>query len=80
MRCDVQDFVDDYMRMVAACAERDKQGVIEMSTKLGFLTGEQAAHKQHTVAHARRCAEHLCRHAHNASVRPSIAGRLYEVM
>lgn len=25
--------------MVAACAERDRQGVIDMSTRLGFLTG-----------------------------------------
>lgn len=33
-------FVDDYMRMVRACAERDRDQVIERSTRLGFLTGE----------------------------------------
>lgn len=32
-------FVDDYLNMVRACAERDKQGVIDCSTRLGFLTG-----------------------------------------
>lgn len=32
-------FVDSYLQMVHACAERNKAGVIEMSTKLGFLTG-----------------------------------------
>ena len=31
----------DYMRMVAACTERDRQGVIDMSVKLGFLTGRE---------------------------------------
>lgn len=32
-------FVDDYLSMVKACAERDRDGVIRYSTKLGFLTG-----------------------------------------
>jgi hypothetical protein len=32
-------FVDNYLRMVHACAERDRQGVVDMSVKLGFLTG-----------------------------------------
>jgi predicted unusual protein kinase regulating ubiquinone biosynthesis (AarF/ABC1/UbiB family) len=32
-------FVADYLRMVRACAERDRQEVIERSTRLGFLTG-----------------------------------------
>lgn len=32
-------FVDDYLRMVLACADGDREGVIEMSRKLGFLTG-----------------------------------------
>lgn len=32
-------FVADYLEMVRACAERDRQQVIERSTRLGFLTG-----------------------------------------
>ena len=32
-------FVDNYLGMVKACAEKDRQGVIDSSTKLGFLTG-----------------------------------------
>ncbi|KAK1664576.1 hypothetical protein QYE76_052735 [Lolium multiflorum] len=34
-------FVDDYLRMVVACANRDRDGVLEMSRRLGFLTGEE---------------------------------------
>ena len=34
------EFVDDYLRMVRACALRQKDEVIERSTRLGFLTGE----------------------------------------
>ncbi|XP_020398160.1 protein ABC transporter 1, mitochondrial isoform X2 [Zea mays] len=34
-------FVDDYLRMVVACANRDRTGVLEMSRRLGFLTGEE---------------------------------------
>ncbi|KAG2498015.1 hypothetical protein HYH03_004273 [Edaphochlamys debaryana] len=37
-----ESFVMDYLRMVAACAERDGQGVVEMSTRLGFLTGDES--------------------------------------
>jgi aarF domain-containing kinase len=33
-------FVDNYLRMVYACAERDRQQVVDMSVQLGFLTGE----------------------------------------
>lgn len=29
----------DYLHMVKACAERDRQQVVERSTSLGFLTG-----------------------------------------
>ena len=36
-------FVDEYLRMVVACAELDREGVIDASIKLGFLTGEEAA-------------------------------------
>ena len=36
-------FVDEYLRMVVACAERDREGVIRSSINLGFLTGEEAA-------------------------------------
>ena len=35
-------FVDDYLRMVVACAELDREGVIDASIKLGFLTGEES--------------------------------------
>ncbi|KAG6552285.1 hypothetical protein Mapa_006138 [Marchantia paleacea] len=35
-------FVDDYLRMVLACANKDRDQVLEMSIKLGFLTGEEA--------------------------------------
>uniref|UniRef100_J3KZA4 ABC1 atypical kinase-like domain-containing protein n=1 Tax=Oryza brachyantha TaxID=4533 RepID=J3KZA4_ORYBR len=34
-------FVDDYLRMVVACANSDRAGVLEMSRRLGFLTGEE---------------------------------------
>ncbi|XP_010456133.1 PREDICTED: protein ABC transporter 1, mitochondrial [Camelina sativa] len=35
-------FVDDYLRMVMACAEKDSEGVIEMSRRLGFLNGDES--------------------------------------
>lgn len=35
-------FVDNYLRMVVACANCDREGVIEMSQRLGFLTGEES--------------------------------------
>lgn len=34
-----KSFVDDYLRMVVACANSDRESVIEMSQSLGFLTG-----------------------------------------
>ncbi|KAL4572195.1 hypothetical protein LXL04_018964 [Taraxacum kok-saghyz] len=34
-------FVDDYLRMVVACANCEREGVIEMSQRLGFLTGKE---------------------------------------
>ncbi|XP_010941455.1 protein ABC transporter 1, mitochondrial isoform X1 [Elaeis guineensis] len=37
-----QHFVDDYLRMVMACANSDRDAVIEMSRRLGFLTGEES--------------------------------------
>ncbi|KAH7678526.1 Cadmium-transporting ATPase protein [Dioscorea alata] len=37
-----QNFVDDYLRMVIACANSDRDAVIEMSRRLGFLTGEES--------------------------------------
>ncbi|XP_072954942.1 protein ABC transporter 1, mitochondrial [Typha angustifolia] len=37
-----QSFVDDYLQMVIACANSDSNGVIEMSRRLGFLTGEES--------------------------------------
>ncbi|GAB2225302.1 hypothetical protein Droror1_Dr00006094 [Drosera rotundifolia] len=35
-------FVDDYLRMVLACGNRDRDTVLEMSRRLGFLTGMEA--------------------------------------
>lgn len=37
-----QNFVDDYLQMVIACANSDRDAVIEMSRRLGFLTGEES--------------------------------------
>ncbi|KAL5795859.1 hypothetical protein ACOSQ2_000679 [Xanthoceras sorbifolium] len=34
-----KSFVDNYLRMVLACAKGDRDQVIEMSRRLGFLTG-----------------------------------------
>ena len=35
-------FIDDYLRMVHACAERDRSAVVEYSRRLGFITGEES--------------------------------------
>ncbi|KAL7082067.1 hypothetical protein ACP275_14G077300 [Erythranthe tilingii] len=35
-------FVDDYIRMVLACANNEREAVIEMSRRLGFLTGTES--------------------------------------
>ncbi|XP_010542830.1 PREDICTED: protein ABC transporter 1, mitochondrial [Tarenaya hassleriana] len=35
-------FVDDYLQMVMACADKDREAVIEMSKSLGFLTGMES--------------------------------------
>ncbi|GAV74682.1 ABC1 domain-containing protein [Cephalotus follicularis] len=35
-------FVDNYLRMVIACANGDRDAVIEMSKRLGFLTGMES--------------------------------------
>ncbi|KAL6228161.1 hypothetical protein ACLB2K_002115 [Fragaria x ananassa] len=35
-------FVDDYLRMVVACANGDRDTVIEMSKRLGFLAGMES--------------------------------------
>ncbi|KAK9147173.1 hypothetical protein Sjap_007076 [Stephania japonica] len=35
-------FVDNYLKMVIACANCDRDGVIEMSLRLGFLTGKES--------------------------------------
>ena len=34
-------FVDEYIKMVHACAHEDKETVIESSKRLGFLTGDE---------------------------------------
>ena len=36
-------FVDDYLRMVLACADKNREELISQSTKLKFLTGQPAA-------------------------------------
>ncbi|CAN4106548.1 unnamed protein product [Withania somnifera] len=38
----LKSFVDDYLRMVFACANNDRKAVIELSQRLGFLTGEES--------------------------------------
>ncbi|KAL8253928.1 hypothetical protein R6Q59_032149 [Mikania micrantha] len=35
-------FVDDYLRMVVACSNCDREGVIKMSQRLGFLSGKES--------------------------------------
>ncbi|EME31783.1 ABC1 transporter, partial [Galdieria sulphuraria] len=37
-----KEFVDLYLKMVWACSEKDKEGVIEYSKRLGFLTGDES--------------------------------------
>lgn len=37
-----KNFVDDYLRMVIACANKDRDAVITMSRRLGFLSGEES--------------------------------------
>lgn len=37
-----KSFVEDYLRMVVACANGDRDAVIEMSIRLGFLTGMES--------------------------------------
>lgn len=42
-------FVDKYLRMVDACARRDRDGCVAASVELGFLTGEE--HPEMVDAH-----------------------------
>lgn len=37
-----KSFVDDYLRMVFACANNDREAIINLSQRLGFLTGEES--------------------------------------
>ena len=37
-----KSFIDDYLRMVHACAEGDRAGVVEHSRRLGFITGDES--------------------------------------
>ncbi|GJQ08327.1 hypothetical protein GpartN1_g118.t1 [Galdieria partita] len=37
-----KEFVDLYLKMVWSCSEKDKEGVIEYSKRLGFLTGYES--------------------------------------
>lgn len=43
--------MDRYLRMVHACAERDRRGVVNMSVALGFLTGRQGVGAMSVVVH-----------------------------
>ena len=49
-----QAFVDDYLRMVRACAEQDRTEVILRSTRMGFLTGKSLTllSSMHILMHA----------------------------
>lgn len=46
-------FVDDYLRMVLACADKNREELIQRSTKLKFLTG------QHLIAVLHCCLLHF---------------------
>ncbi len=35
-------FIHPYLKMVAACANRDSTGVVELSRELGFLSGDES--------------------------------------
>ncbi|PHU30351.1 hypothetical protein BC332_02444 [Capsicum chinense] len=37
-----KSFVDDYLRMVFACSNNDREAIIKLSQRLGFLTGEES--------------------------------------
>lgn len=37
-----KEFVDDYIQMVYACAGRDRETVLGLAIKLGFLTGDES--------------------------------------
>jgi len=54
-------FVDDYLRMVLACADKNRDEVIMRSTKLKFLTGESddAGHIQAALLIWCKCVAHL---------------------
>jgi len=45
-------FVDDYLRMVDACARRDRNAIMDTSLRLGFLTGDEPGemHDAHVAA------------------------------
>eukprot|EP00808_Paulinella_micropora_P014331 g67193.t1 len=44
-----EEFVDEYLKMVKACAEKKKDELMEASINLGFLTGDES--KRMTKAH-----------------------------
>eukprot|EP01031_Cornospumella_fuschlensis_P032276 gene32276-39035_t len=45
-------FVDDYMRLVWAAANRDRESILSVSRQLGFLTGDEAAEFVHAHVEA----------------------------
>ena len=53
-------FVDDYLRMVRACAEHERSEIILRSTRMGFLTGGQRR-----PCYKKAC---LCSHATDSMV------------
>jgi aarF domain-containing kinase len=40
--CRCAGFVDEYLRMIHACAHRNREAVIDGSIRMGFLTGEES--------------------------------------
>ena len=48
-------FVDDYLRMVRACAEHDRDEIILRSTRMGFLTGAAGPDQNPWACSRRHC-------------------------
>lgn len=56
----LQEFVDNYLLMVRACAERDSGTVVKQSVALGFLTGLQLV----VSVSVCRCCHPYCWYSH----------------
>lgn len=55
-------FVDNYLRMVHACAQRDRQRVVDMSVALGFLTGKERRQRCLYLLHVPQTNMSTCHH------------------